>query len=144
MEKGNTGPLADFFIAIILLSNLSLSIEDQVRQIIDPKVKELLVDGISTDEISKALELILRYKVEDIPQQVEPNTTSLYELFLFGGVAICTVLTICPGVVIGIGRNKMKLGLWRVWTKLVGISMPTLIGTTIIWPYFTELIGKYF
>lgn len=107
----------------------------------------LLSNGITKDTIPQAVDLILRIQSEYTPEplkQKEQSFSRRFSVFLIGFLLIAIILSILPTLVIGIGKGGAKIIYWKWWLRLVSITMPTLIFTSILWPKIIIFITKLF
>ena len=124
---------------IVLISIVVLPTpSDNVEKYLKPVANELLSGGISEAELPKAVELLLQYQSKHIPQGERPSLPRWFGIIFFVGLAVNIMFSIRPKIVIGIGRNENKLLFWRQWTKFVGVTIPTIVFGSFVWPYIVE------
>lgn len=131
----------NWFIWLLMISILSTAIASNSNNLdehLAPIANELLSDGISVDEIPSAIEILLRYETNIAPQESETTLPKWFYVIFFGGLAANIIISIRPKMVIGIGRNKNRLFLWRKWTTFAGITVPGILFASFIWPYIVE------
>lgn len=95
--------------------------------------QELLQDGITQDETTKALEIIIQKEIGYVPADFNPNTeinSTFINIWLIVGIGII-ILLIKPKSIIGLGKNAWKIKFYKYWTYLVLIYIPV----SIILPY---------
>lgn len=103
---------------------------------------QLLVDGISQDEVPKAIEVLLKIESKYATKQAEVTLPLWFKLAFWVGLVISLMLYIRPKLVIGIGKGVAKINLWRGWLRFISITVPTLIFTSVLWPYIIGLFLK--
>jgi hypothetical protein len=142
----NTGGLAFFIWVIVML--IALDISDSHRQdanYFKQQGNDLLNNGLRTAEDQRrALEILLSLQSDRIAP-VLPRSSSSSKRFLvfgFGSFLVMLIASFPPGIVIGVGRGKQRLELWRWWIKFVSITVPGFFITTFFFPYLTALIRK--
>jgi hypothetical protein len=98
----------------------------------------LLSKGVTTNDTSKALEIILalqsKYKPGPIRMSMWP-----YELW-FAAFIFCVILSIRPKLEIGVGKGRHRIRRWKMWSWLVAVYVPGLFFTTM----FGDLMHKLF
>ncbi|MCQ8130264.1 hypothetical protein [Methylomonas rivi] len=128
-----------YIIFVWISANGVPSESDRVYKELSPIAVEIVKDGITAAETPKALELILRKEFSLPIQDVSPQTSSWFNLLFFGGFAVSIILSIRPTLVIGIGKHAETLKLWKWWLKLIGVSIPSFICGSILWPEIIEI-----
>ena len=114
---------------------------DNIHQDLRPVAIKLLKDGISNENIPKAIELLLRNEFKEPIVEHKNHAPTWFKLLTFGGLASAMVLWFRPSLTIGVGRSVAWLKRWQVWIKFVSITFPGFIFVSILWPYFAELLG---
>ena len=112
---------------------------------IDLKPAEaLLVDGITTNEVPKALELILRKSyglATPAPVRNEQDPTDLFRAYLIAGAILLVVLTslVVPDLSIGLGKKaRGRIRLAKGWLKYVALGVPGVACTLLLWPLLSN------
>ena len=96
---------------------------------------KILNDGISNDEISKVLEILLSLetKYNFNLGEVESKEINYSKLSIFLAISLCVlILSFPPKSIIGIGKGEKKLNIWRNWIKVVTYIIPVLVILPII------------
>jgi len=104
----------------------------------------LLDKGISAADVPKAIELLLILQTKYHPGQPGMQWPGWYKAIIVFGLIACVCLSIRPKSILGIGRGAERIAWWRRWLKFIGITIPTLIGGTLILPYVEDLIRRLF
>ncbi len=128
-----------WIIASVALPSKSEHVERELRE----ESIQVLKDGISNNEIPNAIELLLRNELK-IPKIESPQQTpSWFNAYFYVGLASSVVLYFRPSLVIGMGRNELRIKRWRWWVKFIGITLPGFIFASIIWPYVSAIFGLH-
>lgn len=114
---------------------------ENIQQDLKPIAIQILKDGISNEEIPKAIELLLRIEFKEPITEVKHQLPTWFKFIFFGGLAAVLALWFRPSLEIGIGRSVLRIKRWRGWIRLIGITLPSFIFVSILWPYFLELVG---
>jgi hypothetical protein len=56
------------------------------------------------------------------------------KVWVIGGLVFAILLSICPSVSVGLGQGSATIGRWRIYTRLVMLTIPLFIFTTFLWP----------
>ena len=132
-----------FWITLLLVSGLIVNdSKSYAKETFRNQAHQLLKDGISQDEQIKAIETILAIQAEYIPPGQQSGTPGWLKLLIFGGFAICLVLTFPPKSLIGIGKGQVAIVRWRKWMRFVFIIVPGFIFLNIVWPWLSSIIGN--
>ena len=85
----------------------------------EDRARVLLEGGLSEDEATKALELILRDKYNIYYDGLSPLNFSLgwWELVLLVGFVVCLLVSVKPPLIIGVGQEEKRLKRWKGWIK---------------------------
>jgi hypothetical protein len=132
------------WVALIFLSATIISESlDYATPEAKSRAQKLLDSGISEAEIPEAVELLLILQTKYNPGQPKPQLPSWFKVVLVGGLIACVILSIRPKVVLGIGRGMERIIWWRRWLRFVGITLPTLIFGSFVWPYIEQTVQKF-
>jgi hypothetical protein len=119
------------FTGVMIAAMATLSVRDKNENYIK-EAHALLGRGIDNSSQRRAIELTLALVSEYNPSIWKPGP-AYWGIVLAGALALGALST-CPGVVIGIWTGKRRLEYWRVWLKMVWVTVPGLIFTSILWP----------
>lgn len=120
-----------FFLSLIMLNNIWL---DQYKYIYKEEAKQLLKDGISQSELSKAVEILLALQVNNTDSMQRPNMPSWFIYYLISGLIFCIFLSISPKNILGIGKGQEVINHWRIWMQFIFFIVPGFIFINIVWP----------
>ena len=135
-----------FPLLLFLAMGLLLSIADpeiKYRHAIRPEVRELLKDGISEEEISRAVEIILAFQTKTYPEVLPVAYSRRMKVFaLISGIllVLASVLSLGPTFHLGIGLGEKRLKWWRIYLKFLAITLPGIIVTGLILPFIYDKI----
>jgi hypothetical protein len=130
-------PVTSFIILIILTITTSWILKDKsdlYKVQLSQEINLLLKDGLTENETTKAIELILQKESGYIPETFNPEITvnkTLINIWLFT-IIVLAILIIKPRTVIGLGKDKWKVGFYRRWTYFVLFFIPSMIALPII------------
>jgi hypothetical protein len=130
-------PFAAFPIFMMLIFTTPFFLKDKADIYKTELAKEsnlLLKDGLTEAETTKAIEIILQRESGYIPETFNPDITinkTVGNIWLYTGVALI-ILLIRPRTVIGLGKNKWKVGFYRKWTYFVLVFIPLSIAFPVI------------
>ena len=96
-------------------------------------------NGVRPDDVPEALRTLLAMQVP--ASSLEAPSSSRASTYWLVALAVCIVLTICPNVVVGLGRGEARIKAWQLWMRLVLYSVPALVFTTVLWPVILERLG---
>lgn len=102
------------------------------------QARQILQEGISQENQSKAIETLLALESGFVPQNQVIETPKWFIILLFGGFLICIILTIKPKSRIGIGKGQDSIKHWRKWIRFVFYIVPGFIFVNIIFPYLNS------
>jgi hypothetical protein len=122
----------------ILLSTLKDSGDSYKNQLAEES-KQLLKGGLTPEETTKAMEIILKkesgYVPEGINREIELNKNIL-NIWIYTNIALA-LLSVKPKTVIGLGKNRGKMSFYRIWIKAVLVFIPL----SIIVPFIVNKIS---
>lgn len=133
-----------YFFLISIATPLISSESDLIRSQLRASAVEILQDGISSSEVPKALETILRLEFKVPVDSSRGETPKWYKLLVFCGLAVSVLLSIRPKLVISTRRNAAALTWWRWWMRFAGITIPGLIFGSVLWPRILEALKSAF
>lgn len=109
------------------------------------EVHKLIANGLSKEDTTKAIELILQIESGYAPDiENKPLFPRWFKLFFWISLIISIILSFVPKLVIGIGRGNLKIILWKKWLRLISITIPGLIFTSFLWPYISHWVLNFF
>ncbi len=133
-----------WLVLVVLLSQAVPTQSEVVEEQLRVAAREMLMEGISDEEVASALELLVRFHAKEAPQELRVEMPSWFAIIVFGGLFVCAMLSICPNLVLGIGRSKSRLGYWRTWLKFVGVTVPSVVFLSFVWPHIVEWLKRVF
>jgi hypothetical protein len=124
-----------YIVALVFLAStfmLMLLFRENAK-VLDAKViaQRLLDQGISESNLPEAVALLLQMQVMD---RTTIELPSWFRTVFFGTLFSGVILPIRPKVVLGIGRGSEYLRRWKIWQKIVGITIPSLIFYNFVVP----------
>ncbi len=119
------------FMGLMIAAMAALGVRDK-NENYTKEAHALLQKGIDDSNQRRAIELTLALVSEYNPSVWKPGP-AYWGVVLAGALAL-GALSVCPGVVIGIWTGKRRLEYWRVWLKVVWVTVPGLVFTSILWP----------
>ncbi|MFV0593013.1 MAG: hypothetical protein ACK5M7_16680 [Draconibacterium sp.] len=134
-------PFAAFFslIALYFISGLFLSSNIEIYQkALNQQGLELLKDSLTDNEISQAIELILKKETGYLPENYTRETqanSKILKIWLYGTIVIL-MLAIKPKTTISLGKKKRVGWFYKKWIYFVTFFVPM----TIILPIILERI----
>jgi hypothetical protein len=103
--------------------------------------RKLLSEGINPGNEQRAMALLLAIE-SDYDPGARPEPIGLrYWTYLSFLMLFLLVASIPPKNCLGIWRGKRRLQRWRWWTKMVGVTIPALIATSILLPWIIHWLG---
>jgi hypothetical protein len=130
-----------FFWLILGLPFMFFGFQQEAKEVYQPEAKQILQQGVNSNNQQKALELTLAIVSGAGPKSgvFRPGVRGWG--YWLAGFLLLVVLSFCPEVVVGIWKGKGRLSFWRFWIQTVWVSIPALILTTVIWPQILSLFG---
>jgi hypothetical protein len=105
------------------------------------EARSLVAKGINSQNQQKAIELLLAIASDYRPSQRESAPgPRFWAITLVVGLGLGALL-ITPNMVIGVWGGKAALKRWNAWLKFLGVTIPTLIFTTIFWRQILSALG---
>lgn len=129
-------------LVLLLITALSLeSASEQYDVYLNSKIHELLKDGVQENETTTAIELVLAKSSKYVPSDFKPQTSMLVGVgWAWIAYLVSLILNIKPTTTIGIGKNKRKIGFYKIWTYVVTVVVPS----SILLPIIIDLIKSQF
>lgn len=103
---------------------------------------KLLAKGLESKDLTKALELILAFESNYRPGRNPASIPLWFWLVVIGGLAICVMLSVHPYIEFGLGHGKARLRLWNFWTRLVAVTIPIFVFTTVARNLISSVIAR--
>ncbi|WP_026838866.1 hypothetical protein [Gillisia sp. JM1] len=106
-------------------------------------INKLIESGINEDNRDEAIELILKTNANYIPESVtsieEFNATAI-KLAIFS--LICLLVFIFkPKTIIGVGKHKSLLNTYKLYTKMILVTIPAIFVLPFIYDFIKELVA---
>lgn len=109
------------------------------------EINKLISTGITTENETKALELLLKYETNFMPDSFKPitkvNHTTVKFISLSFFIFLLSIFK--PKTTIGIGSHKSLLSFYKIYTKVVIVSLPTIFILPPLIDWIKSLIGLY-
>lgn len=133
------------WLIVLVISIVFILIQStNVTNVAKSRAMELLDNGISPFNLPEAIELLLILETNYDPSgQISLGIPTWLIVVFFVGMFICVLLSITPKTILGFGKGQDRINKWQAWIKFVGVTFPTLIFGSVIWPYIENLIKKY-
>jgi hypothetical protein len=128
-----------YIVIIVILFFGSLSSSTHISNTTAIEAKYYIENGINQTDIPAVLQLILKYQSNYDPNYVVPEFPSWVRGVIIIGLMISLILSIRPKNEIAIARGGDTVNFWKTYLKIIGVILPSLIFTTIIWPYLLSL-----
>ena len=133
-----------WMVTVLLSTPIILTSSEEANAVSTAKTEAhtLLNQGISKNEVPKAIEILLRMESKFVTENTTaPAPTPRWYMWLLfaGGIAVF-IAGLRPRLIIGIGRGAQKLDAARLWLKFVSVILPGLIFAIILVPYLSRLL----
>lgn len=135
------------YIVFAFASLLALaSVKSPAKLEIEKLGKSLIDSGINQTNLFTGIKVLLQLQLNYFPSSTTTSTNIplWFWLIVVGGLVISTVISLHPKTILGIGRGERKIGFWRLWMNLVGITLPSLLFVSIVWPQLITFIVNLF
>lgn len=108
------------------------------------RARDLLDTGITQQNLTEAIELSLIIQTEYDPTTppVNKNIPSWLKILFWSGLILNILLSFRAKTLLGIGKGRKLIINWKIWNKLVGITIPGLLFTSFVWPLLVEWFLK--
>lgn len=119
-----------FLIPLLFLKDRSDLYQTQLAQ----EGINLLKDSLTTQETTKAIEIILQKESGYVPPDFNPSigfNDTIRNIWIIGGI-ILVILAISPKSIIGIGKNTWKVKFYKKWAYFVLFFIPLSIAIPIL------------
>jgi hypothetical protein len=107
------------------------------------EARQLVSSGVTQANANRAIELLLAIESDYVsPTQERTRRPSrvLWAYFV-SGLIILVGLRFCPTLGIGLWQGRQSVTRWRIWLRIIGISIPGLILTAIVVPWILHWSG---
>lgn len=131
-----------WFFAVVVSALIVSSTGDAAVRAARIEAHQLLNEGLSSENLLKAIELLLRIESRYVPEVSATQTPLWFNLLLYVGFATVVVISIRPKIVIGIGMGAARIEAWRRWAKFVYVALPALFFSTFLLPYLQNILSK--
>lgn len=129
-----------FIIATTIISETSNIGVKKYQQELKKEALIILENGIQKNEIEKSLEIILKNQIDFVPKdykyQINYNLENL-KVFLWA-IFIVFLLKFKPTSIIGLGKNKRKVKIYRLWYRFIIYFIPF----SVILPYIINKLSS--
>ncbi len=140
------GQLIAIFLAtpIIIFSILFFDTDySTYHSVVKRESMELLEKGIDSSNVYQAVELLMKEQInyapkDFVPQKIEKDP--IYLIWLCITSFLLIVAAIPPVTIIGLGKRKRKVELYKVWIKIVTVTVPAAIIIGPFWGYIRHLL----
>ena len=106
--------------------------------------EDLLKQGVSTNDVPKALELILGRTFNSPTAKWYYVLDRKFLFFDFSLLVACILTSKVPKNCLGIGKGTNSVARWRKWAQFVAIALPLWIFSTFIAPPLIEWVKSIF
>jgi hypothetical protein len=108
--------------------------------------RAMVEKGLRPGDELKAIEVILaiesRYSTPTQEQQmlIPHWLTAVFWI----GVVSCSILTVRPRVLLGIGKGEGRIKFWRAYDRIVRVTLPLFLISSFITPAVVEAVKQWF
>ncbi|WP_300661511.1 hypothetical protein [Fluviicola sp.] len=140
------GQVMSVFLAIpILIFSVIVFTTDYstYQSVVKKESNELLEQGIDSSNIYKAVELLIKQQTNYVPSDFVPQKIEkdpIYLIWLCITSFLFIVAAIPPVTIIGLGKRKRKVELYKVWIKIVTVTVPAALIIGPFWDYIRHLL----
>ena len=131
-----------FLWVFIVLLSISMASDDKTtaKDNYKEQAKQLLIGGVTPDNQTKAIEILLALQAEYVPARpARPfSYPAWFSILFFGGLIICILFSISPKIVLGIGKGQDLIHRWRAWSRFIFVLVPGFVLVNIIWPWIAS------
>lgn len=107
------------------------------------QARELLSKGISANDQTRAIELILAIVSNSIPSSQQNLFPPLFWLYVATGYLLLLLPAVAPKTLMGIGKGTQRINIWRRWANFAFYLAPLAIIANLLWPLFRKTIEKF-
>lgn len=102
------------------------------KKVLRSEVESLLKDGLNESEIKRSLEIILQVETGYVPTNTNYPSYSFFMYACVIGFVLSIILFLSPKTVIGVGKSRNKVKLYRIIKRILYVIIPTTIGTIVL------------
>lgn len=121
---------------VLFLSTLILP--DTAKETYRNQARQLLQGGISQEEVTKSIEVILALETDYSPPGSEFKFPIWFKIIFFAGFVVCLASSFAPKSTLGIGQGPRRIKLTRAYTRIIIIGIPSFIIINIIMPIIVD------
>jgi len=107
------------------------------------KAHQLINEGLTNNNLVQAVDLILKIQSKYVPEFQERQYYSINKwagIILIISLLISIILSFLPTLVIGIGKGINKITFWKLWIRIIYITIPGLVITGYLLPKIIDII----
>jgi hypothetical protein len=127
-----------FFATHILFNSIDYG--TRVDSLYAREARQIVQDGVSDDNYSKSIQLILAKTYDINPNDKPMVRPKWHPLLLWGGRIYCLLLLFRPKSTIAVGRGIYYVKCWNIYFKFIIISLPAYIALTYFLPFLIKSI----
>lgn len=131
-------------ILTIVLSVATWGIANPGNKEFKIEVNQLIEDGLSEEEIPRALELLLISKSGQTSKTKSIQIKPLYKTFLIVSLAVAIIGSFPPTSRIAIGKGIISIQRQKKWLKFISVVLPSFIAMGILASAFGSALYEYF
>lgn len=138
-------PMAIFLATPIIIFSILFFDTDYstYHSVVKRESMELLEKGIDSSNVYQAVELLMKEQInyppkDFVPQKIESDP--IYLIWLCITSFLFIVAAIPPVTIIGLGKRKRKVELYKVWIKIVTVTVPAALIIGPFWGYIRHLL----
>jgi hypothetical protein len=115
---------------------------DSYKEEKEIEARKLIDNGIDSQNIFEAMEIMLILETEFVPENYEYSDSSLknWGISLLCLVLIFIILAFTPKSYIDLGKGQKKIKFWKSWIRIISITIP--VG--ILFPILLNKISGIF
>jgi hypothetical protein len=131
--------LLSFSLLVLLLVGVGWSQQTAISYF-KVEAHKLLSGGVTPANQPRAVELLLAI-VSDYSGSAAKGPSLRYWTTIGLLALMFPCLYFCPRVVIGVWRGKARIKRWRIWIRMMSISIPALLISTLGMPWILKWLG---
>ncbi len=131
--------MASLFATAFLISTP----EKLARREASKQAVTLLQDGLSADEVTEAVGLILAIETRQVPVPPESEPRTFVAWVLFGGFVACALFSVRPKLELGIAAGVSRLKAWRWWLNFIAVTLPGFAMAVVARPWLIDFFKKF-
>lgn len=136
-------PLAMFsgIICFLFLINTFSIYQPSSKEIYKDRIDTIIKNGVNQNNQTEAIDLLLKinsgYVPADIQEEIKINETAKKGAII--ALAFCLIGIFKPKTIIGVGKDKSKLKLYKRYMKFILFVIPGIF----LYPYIVDLIKNW-